>query len=60
MKSYSQFMEDAGSGRSKQYEDERLKRKYNKPEGQLNKERKLAYMLNKDLPPPLYKSRSLF
>ena len=57
MKSYSQFMEDAGSGRSKQYENERFRRERNIPNpGQLNKERKLAYMLNRDLPPPMYKS----
>ena len=50
-------MEDAGSGRSKQYENERLRRKYNKPDPQqITKERQLAYMLNRDLPPPMYKS----
>jgi len=57
MKTFFQFLEDAGSGKSKEYEDERFKRKYNLPSPhQIQKERKLTHMLNKDLPPPDYKS----
>lgn len=57
MKTFSQFQEDAGSGKSKEYADERIRRKFNVPSPiQINKERKLAYMLQKDLPPPLYRS----
>jgi hypothetical protein len=52
MKTFSQFQEDAGSGRSKQYADERIRRKFNVPSPiQINKERKLSYMLQRDLPP---------
>jgi hypothetical protein len=53
--------EDAGSGNYKTYERERMRRKHDVPSpSQINKERKLAYMLQKDLPPPSYKSRALF
>lgn len=61
MKTLQQFLEDAGSGNYDTYVKERNRRKFNVPSPiQINKERKLAYMLNKDLPPPMYKSRSLF
>lgn len=46
-----------GLGIRKTYERERMRRKHNVPSPQqINKERKLAYMLQKDLPPPEYKS----
>jgi hypothetical protein len=49
--------EDIGTGNYETYVRERSKRKYNVPSpAQIYKERKLAYMLNKDLPPPEYKS----
>lgn len=52
MKTFSQFQEDAGSGRSKQYADERIRRKFDVPSSiQISKERKLSYMLQRDLPP---------
>jgi len=57
MKSFSQFQEDAGTGNYANYVRERNRRKYNVPSpSQINKERKLAYMLQKDLPPPEYRS----
>ena len=53
--------EDTGTGNYSNYVRERNRRKYNIPNPQqINKERKLSYMLQKDLPPPLYKSRALF
>ena len=49
--------EDAGSGNYASYVRERARRKYNVPSpSQIYKERKLSYMLQKDLPPPEYKS----
>lgn len=57
MKTFFQFQEDAGSGNYGAYVRERSKRKYNIPSPlQDYKERKLAYMLQKDLPPPEYRS----
>lgn len=51
MKIFSQFQEDAGSGNYSSYVGERIRRKFNIPSPlQINKERKLAYMLQKDLP----------
>lgn len=60
MKTFSQFQEDAGTGNYANYVRERNRRKYDIPNPQqINKERKLAYMLQKDLPPPLYRSSAL-
>jgi hypothetical protein len=67
-KTFSEFMseiykivEDAGSGNYDTYVQERKRRKFNLPNPQQsNKERKLAYMLNRDLPPPMYKSMKTF
>jgi hypothetical protein len=57
MKTFSQFQEDIGTGNYANYVRERGKRKWNVPSpSQIYKERKLAYMLSKDLPPPEYKS----
>ena len=57
MKTFLQFQEDAGSGNYSTYVRERSRRKYNVPSpSQVYKERKLAYMLQKDLPPPEYRS----
>lgn len=57
MKTFFQFLEDAGSGNYSTYVRERSRRKYNVPSpSQIYKERKLAHMLNKDLPSPDYKS----
>lgn len=51
--------EDLGTGNYKTYENERMRRKHNVPSPQqINKERKLSYMLQKDLPPP--KNKSIF
>ena len=59
MKTFSQFLEDTGTGNYDAYEKERNRRKYNIPNPQqINKERKLSYMLQKDLPPP--KNKSIF
>jgi len=54
--------EDAGSGYSRDYEVEREQRKKRTPaqkrqDKDLNR---LTYLLNRDLPPPMYRSRSLF
>lgn len=49
--------EDLGTGNYANYVKERNRRKYNVPSpNQVNKERKLSYMLQKDLPPPEYRS----
>lgn len=49
--------EDSGTGNYDTYVRERNRRKYNIPSpSQVNKERKLSYMLQKDLPPPEYRS----
>lgn len=59
MKTFSQFQEDLGTGNYANYVKERNRRKYNVPSpNQINKERRLAYMLQKDLPPP--KNKSIF
>ena len=59
MKTFSQFQEDSGTGNYETYVRERNRRKYNVPSpSQVNRERKLAYMLQKDLPPP--KNKSIF
>lgn len=59
MKTFSQFLEDIGTGNYANLVRERERRKKNTPfPHQLNKERKLAYMLQKDLPPP--KNRTIF
>lgn len=59
MKTFSQFLEDAGTGTYKTYEDERYRRKHNIPNPQqITKERRLTYMLQRDLPPP--KNKSIF
>jgi hypothetical protein len=51
--------EDTGTGNYKTLETERMRRKHNVPSPhQINKERKLAYMLQRDLPPP--KNKSIF
>jgi hypothetical protein len=52
MKTFSQFMEDIGTGNYETYVKERKKRKTNIPFPiQGYKEKKLAYMLQRDLPP---------
>jgi hypothetical protein len=52
--------EDLGTGNYANYVRERNRRKYNIPNPQqINKERKLSYMLQKDLPPPEYRSSAL-
>lgn len=56
MKTLQQFLEDAGI--LKQYENEAKERRTRTPQQKredpdLNK---LTYMLNRDLPPPMYKS----
>jgi len=57
MKTFSQFLEDTGTGNYGSYVDERKRRITNKPSPtQEYKERRLAYMLQKDLPPPEYRS----
>lgn len=57
MKTFSQFLEDTGTGNYANYVRERNRRKTNKPSPtQEYKERRLAYMLQRDLPPPEYKS----
>lgn len=49
--------EDTGTGNYDNYVKERTRRKRNLPfPQQLGKERKLAHMLSKDLPPPEYRS----
>jgi len=60
MKTLQQFLED--SGILKQYENEARERKKNTPQQKrMDKDlNRLTYMLNRDLPPPMYKSRSLF
>lgn len=68
-KTFSEFMseiykiaEDAGSGYFQDYEKERVERRKKTPV-QKREDRslsKLSYMLNRDLPPPMYRSRSLF
>ena len=51
--------EDLGTGNYDNYVKERSRRKHDLPNPQqINKERKLAYMLQKDLPPP--KNKSIF
>ena len=60
MKTFSQFLEDIGTGNYETYVKERRNRKRNIPfPTQEYKERKLAYMLQKDLPPPEYRSSTL-
>lgn len=57
MKTFLQFLEDTGTGNYDTYVRERTRRKLDIPNPQqINKERKLAYMLQRDLPPPEYKS----
>lgn len=57
MKTFFQFIEDAGSGNYATYVKERIRRTYNIPSpNQFYKEIKLANMLRKDLPPPEYKN----
>lgn len=52
MKTFSQFLEDIGTGNYDNLVRERKRRKKNIPAPQQsNKERKLAYMLQRDLPP---------
>jgi hypothetical protein len=60
MKTFLQFQEDSGSGYSKDYEQERIERRKKTPrEKRQDKDlNRLTYMLNRDLPPPMY--RSLF
>lgn len=59
MKTFSQFLEDIGTGNYEPYVKERTRRITNKPSPtQEYKERKLAWMLQKDLPPP--KNKSIF
>lgn len=59
MKTFSQFLEDTGTGNHRVYEKERIRRKYDIPSPQqFKKERRLAYMLQRDLPPP--KNKSIF
>lgn len=59
MKTFSQFLEDTGTGNYDAYEKERTRRITNKPSPtQQYKERRLAYMLQRDLPPP--KNKSIF
>jgi hypothetical protein len=56
MKTFSQFLEDTGTGNYDAYEKERTRRKTNKPSPT---RRRLAWMLQKDLPPPEYRSSAI-
>lgn len=57
MKTFSQFLKNTGTGIHDSYVKERKRRITNKPSPtQEYKERKLAWMLQKDLPPPEYRS----
>ena len=50
MKTFSQFLEDTGTGNYDAYEKERITNKHSPTR------RRLAWMLQKDLPPPEYRS----